>query len=240
MKKIFTLISAVVVSLTVMCVTAFAATEDVELSVTRAKATNGLWGQSITYSKSDFDASRLTPDSQIFVEYELDGEMPANGWHPVELIFQRYEIEPVIWAQIAPVEFSETAATFNYADILAVYTDKGGAEDFSDVNNVCFGDSGVVMTVTKVTVTNCNIPETTVAATEATTTEAVTEAETTTAAPETEPAETTAAQQEEKADDKDSEDKLIVTVIIIAVAVVVVAAVVVVIIVVKKNRRRFY
>lgn len=239
MKKILTLISAVVVSLTAMCVTAFAATEDVELSVTRAMATNGLWGQSITYSKSDFDASRLTPDSQIFVEYELDGEMPANGWHPVELIFQRYEIEPVIWAQIAPVEFSETAAVFNYADILAIYTDKGGADDFSDVNNICFGDSGVVMKVTKVTVTNCDIPETTVTTTEATTTEAVTEAETT-AAPETEPAETTAAQQEEKSDDKDSEDKLIVTVIIIAVAVVVVAAVVVVIIVVKKNRRRFY
>ena len=90
MKKIFTLISAVVVSLMVMCVTAFAATEDVELSVTRAMATNGQWGQSITYSKSDFDASRITPESQVMVEYEVEGEMPASGCHPVELIFKRY------------------------------------------------------------------------------------------------------------------------------------------------------
>ena len=237
MQKIFTLISAVVVSLMVMCVTAFAATEDVELSVTRAMSTNGQWGQSITYSKSDFDASRITPESQVMVEYEVEGEMPANGWHPVELIFQRYQIEPVIWCQIYPSEFDEDSAVYNYDSILATYADKGGAEDFSDVDNICFGDSGVVIKVTKVTITNCTIPETTVTTTEATTTEAVTEAETTVA--ETTAAETTAVQQEEKAEE-DDDDKLIITVIIIAVAVVVIAAVVVVIVVVKKNRRRFY
>lgn len=237
MKKIFTLISAVVVSLMVMCVTAFAATEDVELSVTRAMSTNGQWGQSITYSKSDFDASRITPESQVLVEYEVEGEMPASGWHPVELIFQRYEIEPVIWCQIYPSEFDEDSAVYSYENILATYTDKGGADDFSDVNNICFGDSGVVIKVTKVTITNCTIPETTVTTTAATTTETVTEAETTVA--ET-TAETTAAKQEEKAEEKADDDKLIITVIIIAAAVVVIAAVVVVIVVVKKNRRRFY
>ena len=239
MKKFFALLSTVMVSLTLLCITAFAETEDVELSVARAVATNAKWGQSITYSKSDFDASRLTSDSQVLVEYEVEGEMPANGWHAVELIFQRYQVEPVIWAQIYPTEFDETSAVYNYADISAVYTDKGGAADFSDVDNVCIGDSGVVIKVTKVTVTNCSevqVTTTTAAETEAAT-ETTTVAETTTAAPaETTTAAATAAENAES----DSDSSIITIVIIIAVAVVVIAAVIVVIVVVKNNRRRFY
>lgn len=239
MKKIFVMLSAVVVALTAMCITAFAATEDVELSVTRAMATNGMWGQSITYSQSDFNAERMTPDTQVLVEYEVDGEMPANGWHPVELIFQRYEVEPVIWAQIYPSEFDEDSAVYNYDDIFATYTDKGGAEDFSDVNNICFGDSGVVIKVTKVTITNCKEAEvtTTTAATE-TETEKVTEAETTVKETETEA--TTTTGKSDKSEEKQDDDKLIMIVAIIAVVVVVIAAAIIVVVVIKKNRRRFY
>ena len=240
MKKLFALLSAVIVSLTALCVTASAETEDIELSVTRAVATNGMWGQSITYSSSDFNPMQLTEDSQILVEYELDGEMPANGWHPVELIFQNYVAEPQIWAQIAPSEFSETSAVFNYADMLATYTDKGGAVDFSDINNICVGDSGVVMKVTKVTVTNCERIEvtTTTAAETTVTTVSETEApeETTVSSSETSAAETTAAE----ASESDSDSNIITIVIIAAVAVGVIARVIVVIVVVKNNRRRFY
>ena len=235
MKKIFALLSAVIISLTAVCITAFAA-EDIELSVTRAVATNGAWGQSITYSSADFIPMQLTEDSQILVEYEIDGEMPANGYHPAELIFQNYLAETPLWVQIPPAEFNETSAVFNYSDILAYYTDKGGAADFSDVNNICIGDCGVVVKVTKITATNCERIEvtTTTAATTETTTETTT-AEITETPAETTAAETTAAQT-----DNDSDNNIIMIVVIIAIVVVVIAAVIVVIVVVKNNRRRFY
>lgn len=237
MKKLFAFLSAVIVSLTAVCITA-SAVEDIELSVTRAVATNGLWGQSITYSSADFNPMQLTPDSQILVEYEIDGEMPTNGYHPAELIFQNYVAEPALWVQIRPAEFDEDSAVFNYEDILAYYTDKGGAADFSDVNNICIGDCGVVVKVTKVTATNCERIETTTTAAseEEVEEETVTESETTAA-----PAETTAAQTTapEKADSS-SDSNIVTIVIIIAVVVVVIAAVIVVVVVVKNNRRRFY
>ncbi|MDE6709017.1 MAG: hypothetical protein K2J76_00850, partial [Oscillospiraceae bacterium] len=77
MKKILkTALTAAVVFLTaaLMAVCASAETEDVELSTALAKMTNGSWGQSVTYTKDQFNCDRLTPDSLINVEFELDGE----------------------------------------------------------------------------------------------------------------------------------------------------------------------
>lgn len=217
----------------VMAVTVSAEVKDVELSVVRAKMAPA-WGQSITYSGDEFGITNLTEDSEILIEYETEeGAMPDNGYHPVEIILQNYLVEPQIWGQIAPAEFDETTAKFSYAELVEFYADYGGKEDFTDVNNVCFGATMVGAKVTKVTITNVDVPEvtttTTAATTEATTTtEAVTEAttEATTAA-------TTAAPAAEK------ESGGIPIVLIVVITVVVAVAVVVTLIIIK-SKRRFY
>lgn len=204
--------------------------EDIEMPVMRALMTNGMWGQSITYSQTELSADRFTEKTQIFVEFEAEGEAP-NGNAPVELILQNYSAEPQIWAKVPPAEYDETSAVFNYAEMVAFY----GSEDLSGVNNICVGDCGEKMKVTKFTVTNCKPkPAATTAETTTAATEAVTEAPATEAPAETTTAATTAAPAEESG----SINMTIVVVIIVGV--VVVAAAVVTIIVVKKSRKRFY
>ncbi|MGN0587401.1 MAG: hypothetical protein ACI4JF_08955 [Oscillospiraceae bacterium] len=204
--------------------------EDIEMPVARAILTNGMWGQSITYSNSELAADRFTEDTQIIIEFETEGNAP-NGNAPVELILQNYDVEPQIWAKVSPAEYDETSAVFNYADMVIFY----GSDDLSGVNNICIGDCGEKMKLTKFTATNVKpkpvvtTAETTTAAeteavTEAPVTEAVTEV-TTTAAP--------AAPVEEGGIN-------MTVVVVIIVGVVVVAAAVVTIIVVKKSRKRFY
>lgn len=214
----------------VMAVTVSAETEDIELSTTRATMCP-TWGQSITYTYEEMKLANFTEDTEIHIEYETeDGAMPENGYNPVELIFQNYVIDPQIWCQITPYEFDETSAKFAYSDMVTFYTDKGGKEDLSDVNNVCFGATMVGAKVTKVTITNVEIPEVTTTTTAATTTEAVTEpateAETTTVA-------TTAASSESESDGG-------IPIVLIVIITVVVAVAVVVTLIVLKNRKRFY
>ena len=242
MKKFISMLSAAVTVMVCVCITAFAETEDLEMSVVRAKMSPA-WGQSISYTSAEISVSSFTEDTEFLVEYETEeGAMPENGYHPVELIFQRYDVEPPIWCQISPVEFNETSARFAYADIVAFYSDMGGKADLSDVNTVCLGATMVGAKVTKVTVTNCTAK----AAIETTAAE-TTAAETTSAVAETEdkPAETeaekttTAAPKADK-EEKDSGGFNMTVVIIIIVAVIVVAGVVVTLIVIKKNRSRFY
>ena len=235
MKKIIKIAMAALtacMAAVVMAVTVSAEVKDVELSVVRAKMAPA-WGQSITYSGDEFGITNLTEDSEILIEYETEeGAMPDNGYHPVEIILQNYLVEPQIWGQISPTEFDETTAKFSYAELVEFYADYGGKEDFTDVNNVCFGATMVGAKVTKVTITNVDVPEvtttTTAATTEATTTEAVTEAttEATTAA-------TTAAPAAEK------ESGGIPIVLIVVITVVVAVAVVVTLIIIK-SKRRFY
>lgn len=239
MKKIFKLALAVFTA----CMTAFvmsicvsAETEDVELPTQLAKATNGAWGQSIFYDKSQFDCSRITPDTIISIEYTTEGELKNTAGYAAELIFQNYSTaDPQIWAKVAPYEFTDTTASYKYDDIIAAY----GSEDLSTVDNLCVGDCGVILTVTKVTLTNCEKPEeTTVATTEATTTttEATTTEKVTTTA-ETE-AETTAATT--KAAEKEKKNDGGIPIVLIVVITVVVAVAVVVTILVIKSKRRFY
>lgn len=206
--------------------------EDIEMPVMRALLTNGMWGQSITYSQTELSADRFTEKTQIFVEFEAEGEAP-NGNAPVELILQNYSTEPQIWAKVPPAEYDETSAVFNYAEMVAFY----GSEDLSGVNNICIGDCGEKMKLTKFTVTNCKPKPaaTTAATTTAAETEAVTEAPATEAPAETTTAATTAAPAAETTGGIN-----MTIVVVIIVGVVVVAAAVVTIIVVKKSRKRFY
>lgn len=237
MKKIIKSAMAVLtacMAAVVMAVTVSAEVKDVELSVVRAKMAPA-WGQSITYSGDEFGITNLTEDSEILIEYETEeGAMPDNGYHPVEIILQNYVVDPQIWAQIAPAEFDETSAKFAYADLVEIYADYGGAEDFTDVNNVCFGATKVGANVTKVTITNVDVPEVTTTTTAATTTEATT---TTEAVTEATTEATTAATTAAPAAEKESGGIPIVLIVVIT---VVVAVAVVVTLIVLKNRRRFY
>lgn len=230
MRKILKImLSAVIVCITAVTVSlcAYAETEDVALSTSIAKATTGEWGQSVTYPPNMFDCTRMTPDTVVTVEFELEKEWTGSG-APIELILQNYTASPQIWAKVEPFECDDTTASFRYDDMVARY----GSDDFSEVGNLCIGDCGIVMTVTKVTVTNCTAIVTTTTA--ATTTTAETTAaveETTTQAP----AETTATTAAASSSGGGQ-----IPLIPIIIGAVVVAVVVVVIIIIKKNRKDFY
>ena len=232
MKKILKIaLSAAILCLTavIMSVCVFAETEDIEMKTVLAKTTNGAWGQSVTYDKATFDCSRITSDSEIQVEFELDGEWNGNG-APVELVFQNYSTaDPAIWAKIAPYEFDETSAKFSYDDMVATY----GSDDLSTVDAVHLGDCGIKMKVTKFVITNCEKIEITTTTTAATT-EAVTEAETE-AAETTTAVTTTAAEASSQSSSGGS-----IPIIPIVIVTVVVAVIIVVVIIVLKNRKRFY
>lgn len=217
----------------VMCVAAVtmslcvsAETEDVELSVTRAKATSGAWGQSVIFDKGGFDCGRINEDTVIEVEFELDGEWSGTG-SPIELILQNYSTaSPEIWAKVEPYDTDfETYAYFGYDEMVKMY----GSDDFSTVDNMCIGDCGIVMTVTKVTVKNCEkveVTTTTVSETTPAATESVTEA----APAETEAAATASSENESGG----------IPIVLIVVITVVVAVAIVVVIIIMKNRKRFY
>lgn len=230
MKKIFkTVLTAAILCLTavIMSVCVFAETEDLELKTVLAKMTNGAWGQSVTYDKVTLDCSRITPDTEIRVEFEIDGEWTGSG-SPVELIFQNYSTaDPAIWAKIPPYDYDETFAYFNYDSMVAAY----GSDDFSTVDAVHLGDCGIGMKATKFVVTNCQKVEITTTTTAATT-EAVTE--TTTEAAET-TAVTTAATEAPSQSGGGN-----IPIIPIVIVTVVVAVIVVVVIIVLKNKKRFY
>lgn len=229
MKKILKIaLSAAILCLTavIVSVCVFAETEDLELKTVLAKMTNGAWGQSITYDKVTLDCSRITPDTEVRVEFEIDGEWTGSG-SPVELVFQNYSTaDPAIWAKIPPYDYDETYAYFNYDSMVAAY----GSDDFSTVDAVHLGDCGIAMKVTKFVVTNCQkveITTTTTAATTEATTEAATEA-----------AETTAATTVAEAPSESGGGNI--PIIPIVIVTVVVAVIVVVVIIVLKNRKRFY
>lgn len=231
MKKIMKIaVSVFTACMAVICMAAVVSAEvkDVELSTTRASMCPA-WGQSVTYTVSDFNIANFTENTEVIIEYETEGGvMPDNGYNPAELIFQNYSIEPQIWCQITPYEYDETSAKFAYSDMVIAYADMGGKEDLSDVNNVCIGATFVGVKVTKVTITNVNVPEVTTTTTAATEAEVITEAatEATTAATTSAPAE------------KESEGGI--PIVLIVVIAVVVAVVVVVTVIVLKSRKRFY
>lgn len=215
-------VAAVTMSL---CVSA--ETEDVELSVTRAKPTSGAWGQSITYDRGGFDCGRINEDTVIEVEFELDGEWSGTG-SPIELVLQNYSTaSPEIWAKVEPYDTDyETYADFGYDEMVKMY----GSDDFSTVDNMCIGDCGIVMTVTKVTVKNCEKVEVTT-----TTVSETTPAETESAA-EAAPAETEAVTTASSGTESGGG----IPIVLIVVITVVVAVVIVVIVIVLKHRKRFY
>lgn len=230
MKKILkTALAVAIVFLTAAAVSVCvsAETEDVELSTTLAKTSNGAWGQSVTYSKDQFNCGRITPDSLVIVEFELEGEW-TNPGSPIEFILQNYSTaDPQIWAKVEPIELTDNSATFDYENMVLRYE----SDDLSTVDAIHVGDCGVAMKVTKMTVTNCEVKEVVTTTTEATTTTA---AETTAAT------ETTTAAEQTEAVSENEEGGGGIPIIPIVIATVVVAVIAVVVIIVLKSKRRFY
>lgn len=142
--------------------------EDYTFDVSKAVQTTGEWDQSFVYytcndgnHKGNFDATWITSDSEVIVEYTYEGDSSFGA--PLELIWQTWDGGPVepnpdvkkTWNKIAPYEYDETTAKFSYEDIVEKY----GTADFATVYAINVGDTGVKLTVTGVTITNCDIPE---------------------------------------------------------------------------------
>lgn len=194
MKKILNYLSAAAAAaLTVMLMAVTVFAQDYEFDVSDAKQSNGSWGQSFVHYTAlsgeeyaaNFNPTWMTSDSEVIVEYTYEGNPSAS---PVELIWQTWADGPNglnpdakgTWNKIAPYEYTDNTAKFSYSDIVAAF----GTDNFDTVYAIDVGDSGVKLTVTAMTITNCNIEsasEETEAETEAETeeeTEAETEAET--------------------------------------------------------------
>lgn len=221
-----------------MSVCAFAA--EYEIDVSEAKQSTGSYGQSLKYytclgdpdnAANNFDPRLMTPDSEVYIEYELEGEYATgdNGYisvSPVQLIWQSWKggvgnSESDIWAQVAPYEYDENSAAFTYDDIVTAY----GTDDFSTVYCILAGDTGVKLTVTSMRITNVSAGDDAAAETEVTESSAVEVTLTTAAIVENAPVETNAA-------------PIVAGVVIGIVAVVVVA--VVVILMIRANKRKNY
>ncbi|MGN0637446.1 MAG: hypothetical protein ACI4J0_03660 [Huintestinicola sp.] len=141
--------------------------EDYVFDIAEPVQSNGSWGQSFTYytcndqgHPGNFDATWMTSESEVIVEYTYEGDSSSRA--PLELIWQTWDgpIEPdpdvkSTWNKISPYEYDETTAKFSFEDIAAAY----GTENFETVYAINVGDTGVKLTVTGVTITNCNITE---------------------------------------------------------------------------------
>lgn len=220
-----------------MSVSVFA--EDFEIDVSEAKQSTGSYGQSLIYytclgnpdAVDNFDPTTMTDDSMVHIEYTLEGDYPTgdDGYisaSPVQLIWQSWEggsgnSAGAVWAQVAPYEFDETSASFSFDDIAAAY----GTEDFSTVYAINVGDTGVKVTVTKMTITNVRSAGDAAAETEITESKAVEVTLTSAAIIENAPTEVSAA-------------PIVAGVVIGVVAVVVI--VVLVVLTLRKSKRKYY
>lgn len=139
-----------------MAVNVFA--EDYVADVSEAvKSSN--WGQSYVLFDYDFKADQLSENSQVIVNYQLidfEGELETA---PIELIVQSWSEENTeiandqmgVWAKVAPSEYSETEAVFEYDDIIAAY----GTDDLQFVNALNVGDTSICTVIcTGMTITN--------------------------------------------------------------------------------------
>lgn len=254
MKKMSKLLSAAAVTLLAVimsAVTAFAAEDDICLFEGEGKS-NGSWGQAYNLNlRADEKYANLIlmlgENSKIYVDFELEGT-PAANTQGLTFILQKWEKEggDQKWAQTPPTDITDGVATFDYASLVDTY----GSDDFSTVDQIYVGDTGAVLTVTKVVFDingdgvdgdTVDIPEIKSESENEDTVE-----ETTTAADEDKEEETTS----KKADDKDKAEETsadneeesssggVSIVLIVVIAVVVIAAVVVVLIL--KNRKKYY
>lgn len=137
----------------VLSVSAYAAAEDYVFDVSDAVESRS-WGQ--TYKQftalfvdqnqdhsNNFNPLWMTPESEVYIEYEYTGDLEQQSGSPIELIWQTWKVNNELpenvnatWNQVQPYEFDDHSAAFSYADIVAVY----GTDDFSSVYGINLGD----------------------------------------------------------------------------------------------------
>ena len=237
MRKFSKWLSAAAVTMLAVIVSAVTAFAADDFCIFEGEGvSSGSWGQAVAYNLHEhqndpISITDFTEDSKIYVTFTVDGTPPENTYG-IEFIIQRWEAEGVTkkWAKVQPVDVTDDVATFDYASMAAAY----GSDDFSDVDQLYVGDTGVVIKVTNVSFDMSGDGLTDFA----------TEEETTTAEEETtakeEKSEETTKKAEEASDESEEESSSggINVVLIVVIAVVVIAAVVVVLVL--KNRKKYY
>ena len=166
-RKITAAVSAMAMTFSLSAAVS-AAVKDYEFDVS-AVPTLDPWA-SHSIGMDHYDPTKITADSQMIVTYtyeyavdpaelEKDGE-EAEPMAPVELIVQSWSFPDTpmvnssggVWAKVAPAEYDDGRAVFNYADMVAAY----GTDDFSGVDALNIGATdNIKLTLTSCTLTNC-------------------------------------------------------------------------------------
>lgn len=159
-KKLITKLTAAV-SAAVMAVSlsagVSAAVKDFDFDVTNAPVLEP-W-TSYAIGMDHYDPTKITADSQVIVTYTCEF-LNEKEEAPVELIVQSWSSPDTpmasatgtVWAKVAPAEYDDSHAVFNYADMVTAY----GTSDFSGVDALCIGATDKAnVTVSSCTITNC-------------------------------------------------------------------------------------
>ena len=151
------MMTAVLLGVAAIASTVTAAAEDVTIDVSEAVESTK-WGQSVTITKAQFDAERITKDSVVKVAFDA-GDYKGEEL-PIELIFQSWnnttspnaDKKGGVWAKITTDDYTEKTATFTYDAIIEAY----GTDDLSEVQAICVGDTDKAPVTCKgLIVTNC-------------------------------------------------------------------------------------
>ena len=156
-RKITAAVSAAALTLSLSAGVS-AAVKDYDFDVSNAPVLEP-WA-SYSIGMDHYDPTKITSDSQVIVTYSCDYTAENRTTAPVELIVQSwsYPDTPManatgsVWAKVAPVEYDDEHAVFNYADMVTAY----GTADFSGVDSLNIGATNDVnLTLKSCTITNC-------------------------------------------------------------------------------------
>lgn len=140
-----------------------AAVKDYDFDVANAPVLEP-WA-SYSIGMDHYDPTKMNADTQVIVtySYEIADESKeiAEYSAPIELIVQSWSFPDTpmanssgaVWAKVAPAEYDDNHAVFNYMDMVSAY----GTADFSGVDALCIGATeNINLTVTSCTITNCD------------------------------------------------------------------------------------
>ena len=136
-----------------------AAVRDFDFDVSNAPVLEP-WA-SYSIGMDHYDPTKMNADTQVIVSYTCEYLSDQKTNAPVELIVQSwsYPDTPMVnssgsvWAKVAPAEYDDNHAVFNYMDMVTAY----GTADFSGVDALNIGATDYVnLTVTSCTITNCD------------------------------------------------------------------------------------
>ncbi|MBR1753122.1 MAG: hypothetical protein IJ806_05985 [Ruminococcus sp.] len=135
---------------------------DVVLDCKDAKESSN-WSTSVdfSYASGAFDATRITENSIVKVDFEVIGDRAeGSADYPVELIIQSWSYpestlvtpDGQVWGKVVPSVVEEGHEEFNWSDMIEGY----GSDNFDKVDKIIFGSTNYgTVKVTGVTITNC-------------------------------------------------------------------------------------